>query len=355
MHCLEESLALYVALGHEPLASIELSLPSFVIGAPPTQPLTNRASEALCWGLLALAQVHSGQVHNSIGSSRRALSLSKEIKNVWAQVISMNGLTYGLLEAGAYEGALGLMQHAVALARSLPPTINFQGFLTTLGSVYQTLQQWEEAHRTLEEAEAVAETLDRGPFRVDALSRLCMNCAVAGQWEAAYQYALKTIALRKSHGAALIVLDFSLHYEIEALLRGGDERQARAAVQRLGEGLRANQRYRIPYLRSVAVLATWDGHSEQAIGHLQEAAQVAADLGLPAERWQIQAALGALYEAGGEQEQARTAFGEAAPLIQGLAEGIKGEALRTRFLAGPQIQQVVQRAKDLANPVPKDL
>ncbi len=40
----------------------------------------------------------------------------------------------------------------------------------------------------------------------------------------------------------------------------------------------------ILYLRSLAVLAAWDGHSEQAIGHLREAATLAAEIGLPAER-----------------------------------------------------------------------
>src|SRR5205085_6603926 len=66
MHCAEVSLALYAALGNEPTASGELSLPSFLSGAPLTQPLTNRAAEALCWGLLALAQVQAGPVLGSI-------------------------------------------------------------------------------------------------------------------------------------------------------------------------------------------------------------------------------------------------------------------------------------------------
>jgi tetratricopeptide (TPR) repeat protein len=200
----------------------------------------------------------------------------------------------------------------------------------------------------------VAETLGIGIFRMSALTRLCMNCAEAEEWERAHRYALETIAVRKRSHAALIVLDFSQQYETEALLRGGDERQAREAVQRLGEGLGLYQRFRIPYLRSLAVLAAWEGHSEQAIGHLHEAAQLAADLGIPGEQWQIQAALGSLYEVGGEQGQAHTAFGEAARIIQGLAQGIRDEALRARFLAGPQIQPVLQHARDLANPVPKD-
>jgi len=349
MPCLEASLGLYAALGSEPTASKELSLPFFIIGAPLTQPLTNRATEAFCWALLAYAQVQAGQVQDSLRSGRRALALAQEIKNVWAQVISITDLTYGLLDAGAYEEALVLMQDAVAPARTLPPMVTFQIFLIALGSTYQAVQQWEEAQAALEEAEALAEKLDLGPLRVPALSRLCMHHALTGDREAAYRYAVKAIAIRKRADAAVIALDFYRQYETEALLCGGDERQAREAVHRLGERLGPNRRFRVPYLRSLAVLATWDGQSEQAIGHLHEAAQVATDLGLPGERWQIQAALGRLYEAIGQQEQAHTAFGEAARIIQGLAEGIGDEARRSRFLAGPQIQPVVQHVQGAAS------
>ncbi len=352
--CLETSLELYAALGNEQSASRMLSVAHFLSGAPLTQPLTYRASEALCWAVLAFAQVNSGRVQDSLRSGHRALALSKEIKNVWAQVMSTYCLTLGLLDAGAYEEALGLMQHGMALARTLPPTLLFHRFLTVLGSVYHALQQGEEARSTLEEAVAVAERLDLRPFRVPTLSRLCMHYAEAGEWEAAYRYALKAIALRKRSGAALIVWDFSSHYETEALLRGGEERQAREAVHRLGEHLGPNQRFHLPYLRSLAALAAWEGHSERAIAHLCEAVRLAADLGLPAERWQSQAALGTLSEAAGDPAQAHTAFGEAARIIQGLAEGIKDETLRARFLAGPQIHQVVQHAQSEACQVPQD-
>jgi DNA-binding SARP family transcriptional activator len=354
MRCLEAPLPLYAALGNEQSASRELSIAHFLMGSPLTQPLTYSASEALCWAHLAFAQLHGGQVHDSIRSGRKALALSKENKNVWVQVISTNNLTHGLLEAGAYEEALVLTQHTVALARTLPPALNFQVFLTTLGSAYHAVQQWEEAHRTLAEAESVAETLDIGPLRVPALSRLCMSYAEAGEWEAAYTYALKAITVRKRSDVALIVLDFYRQYETEALLRGGDEHQAREEVQRLGECVGPYRRFRIVYLRSLATLAAWEGRSEQAIGHLQEAGQLAADLGLPGERWQIQAALGTLHEARGEPAQARTAFGEAARIIQELAEGIRDEARRSRFLAGPQIQPVLQHARDEASQVTKD-
>jgi hypothetical protein len=172
-----------------------------------------------------------------------------------------------------------------------------------------------------------------------------MNCVVVGQWEEAYRYALKAIGLRKNYDAPLILMDFYRQYETEALLHAGDERRARAEVQRLGESLGSNQRFRIPYLRSRALLDAGEGWREQAINQLSVATQVAADLGLPGEQWQIQARLAKLYEAEGEPSQARLAWAKASIIIQALARSITEETRRARYLAGPQIQQVLQQAQ----------
>jgi tetratricopeptide (TPR) repeat protein len=171
-----------------------------------------------------------------------------------------------------------------------------------------------------------------------------MHSALAGEWEAACRYALQAIAMRKRTEAVLVWLDFSSHYETEALLHAGQEHQAREEVQRQGERLGSSRRFRIPYLRSLALLAEWDGHGAQAISYLREAAELSADLGLPEEQWQIQARLARVYEAEGEPAQARLAWEKAATIIQGLSQGIKDETLRARFLAGPQIQPVLQQA-----------
>ena len=192
----EAALELYAALDSEPLASRELSLPGLGMGAPLTQPLSNRASEALTWALLALAQVNAGQVQQSIASGRRALALSQEIKNVWTHVLSMGCLTFGLVEAGAYEEALGLMHQAVA-----PPLVLthiLQCLLTAQGCVSQAVQQWPEVQRAFAETVAVAQGGDFRHLRVSALSRLCLHAAVAGEWEAACRYALQADRLSAS-------------------------------------------------------------------------------------------------------------------------------------------------------------
>jgi len=342
----EASLELSATLGLQPLASRELSLPGIGMGSPLTQPLSNRGSEALTWGLLALAQVNAGQAQHSIASGRKGIALSEEIKNVWTHIFSIGCLTLGLVEAGAYEEALGLMQQAIALAPPRVLTHILQCLLTAQGSVSQAVQQWQEAHRAFEETVAVSKAGDFRHFRVSALSRLCLHSAVAGEWEDASRYALQAETLRKRTDAALICLDFSSHFETEALLHAGQERQAREEVQRLGERLGSNRRFRIPYLRSLALLAEWHGQGAQAITHLGEAAELATEIGLPEEQWQIQARLAKVYEAAGETVQARLAWEKASTIIQGLAVGINDEALRARFLAGPQIQSVLQRARD---------
>src|SRR6266700_3779144 len=107
-----------------------------------------------------------------------------------------------------------------------------------------------------------------------------MHYALREEWEQAYRYAVKAIAVRHRFDMALISLDFSRQYETEALLHGGN---------------------------------------------------------------QLQALLGRAYDAVGDPVQAQTAYSEAATIILGLAEGIRNEARRSNFLAGPQIQSVLQR------------
>ena len=80
-------------------------------------------------------------------------------------------------------------------------------------------------------------------------------------------------------------------YEIEALLRAGEVEQAVEYVQRLGKAIGTSRRHRISYLRSLAVLAQHQSQPDKAIAHLQEAAQLAEEIGLPGELWLIEAAL----------------------------------------------------------------
>jgi tetratricopeptide (TPR) repeat protein len=136
---------------------------------------------------------------------------------------------------------------------------------------------------------------------------------------------------------------FHLHHEVEALLRGGDQRGAREEVNRFAERAKINEREGVPYLRSLAVLSQSEGNTQTAIDHLYEALTLADKIGLPGELWQIQSKIGELHERRGEAEQAREAFSGAAQTLRMLAQKIEDEELRERFLSAPRVRRVLGR------------
>ena len=170
--------------------------------------------------------------------------------------------------------------------------------------------------------------------------RLCAVAALSEEWQEAYDRASKAHEGRTS----LDVLGgLYLHHEVEALLRGEDERSAREEVRRFADRAEVNERDRIAYLRSLAVLGEWEGDTQRAIDHLNEARSLAQEIGLPGELWQIQSRIGELYERRGEIEEACAAFSRAAQTLRELAQKIGDEELREGFLAAPQVRRVLVR------------
>ena len=162
-----------------------------------------------------------------------------------------------------------------------------------------------------------------------------------GNWEDAYAYPLRVHEGRTSFD----LLDgFYLYHEVEALLRGGEERIAREEVRRFAQHAEVNERERIAYLRSLAVLSEWEGDIKRAIDRLHEARVLAEKIGLPKELWQIQSKAGELYERRGEAEEAREAFSRAAQTLRKLAQKIEDEELREGFLSSPQARRVLERS-----------
>ena len=161
-----------------------------------------------------------------------------------------------------------------------------------------------------------------------------------GDWEEAYAHAKRAHEGRTSFD----VLDsFYLHHEVEALLRGGDERLAREEVRRFAERAQTIERERVAYLRSLAVLSESEGDTKRAMDHLHEAHSLARKIGLPKELWQIQSRLGELHERRGEAGEAREAFSLAAQTLRELARKIGDEELREGFLSAPQVRRVLGR------------
>jgi tetratricopeptide (TPR) repeat protein len=172
------------------------------------------------------------------------------------------------------------------------------------------------------------------------LAELCALHALAEDWGQAHSYARQRVQFRGDE--PLLPVGLTGGYEIEALLRSGDRDLARAEVERLGGVVGNNRRYRLPLLRSQAVLAQWDGDPDQAITYLQAALALAQEIGLPGEKWSILGALGGLYADQGDQAQAQQAYNTAAAIILRLAKTVDEEDLRAGFLGADPVRSVLE-------------
>lgn len=85
-------------------------------------------------------------------------------------------------------------------------------------------------------------------------------------------------------------------------------------------------------LRMQAALNGFEGRMDEAISSLQEALQLAGEIGLPGEEWQIQAQLARLYLVMGQEEQAEYLQAMARERIDALAMKILDARLRMSFL-----------------------
>ncbi len=104
-------------------------------------------------------------------------------------------------------------------------------------------------------------------------------------------------------------------------------------MRRFGERIGVSRRYRIPYLRCLAVLAGSRGNLEEATGYLEETCVLVKDIGLPGELWEVQVALAELHRARGDEHAARHHRAQADEIVKSIALGLIEDNLRTSFLA----------------------
>ena len=242
-------------------------------------------------------------------------------------------------EIGEYEEALEFCRRGTELTRKLPNPFLLWLNLDHLGWAYEAMLAFEEARKIHEEALDLRGAL--GPqCEVSSSIRLCAVAALSENWEGAYAYAKRAHEGRTSMD---VLGNLSLHYKVEALLRGGDERSAREEVRQLVQRAEANERERVAYLRSLAVLSEFEGDTQRAIKHLHEALTLAQKIGLPGELWKIESKIGELHERRGEAEQAREAFSGAAQTLRMLAQKIEDEELKEGFISAPRVRRVLGR------------
>jgi tetratricopeptide (TPR) repeat protein len=318
------------------------SMGSMAMGLLTSWRAGTKTMEIVSLSFLAYDRILQGRLREGIKIAREAQGVSRGLPEQ-AEAMGLWTLGIGLVEIGEYEEGLELCRRGTELARKAQHALLLWRNLDHLGQAYEALLDLEEARRVYEEALKLRGPLGRplGPQYEVFSSRLCAVAALSEDWQEAYAHAKR---IHQGGRPFFDMLDsFYLHHEIEALVRGGDERIAREEVHRFAQRAEVNERERITYLRSVAVLSEWEGDTKRAIDHLHEAHTLAEKIGLPKELWQIQSRIGELYERRGETEEAWEAFSQAAQTLRMLAGKIRDEELREGFLLAPQVRRVLGR------------
>jgi tetratricopeptide (TPR) repeat protein len=334
----EEGAALSRELAERP--SPRRLLPSMptAMGLMASWKVGNKAIEIQCLMYLAYVRVFQGRLQEGVAFGREVLGKSRELPER-AEAMGSPALSLGLLASGEYEEALEVCLRGTKLARMAHDMFLLWHNLDHLGRTYEVLLDLQEARRVYEEALKLGTKLG-AHYEALSSASLCAVAALSENWEEAYPHA------KRAHeaGTSFDVLDgLYLHYEVEALLRGGDERRAREVVRRFADRPRTNGRERIACLRSMAVLSEFEGDTQKAIGQLHEARTLAEKIGQPKELWQSQSKIGYLYEQRGQTEEAREAFSLAAQTLRMLAGKVEDETLREGFLSAPRVRCVLGR------------
>jgi predicted ATPase/DNA-binding SARP family transcriptional activator len=300
----------------------------------------NRVMEMDSQRVIGWSQMFSGRLSESLASLQEALAFSQQIENLWGEAECGYRLAFTLLELGRYGEAIRFARLAVEQARMVNMPTMVLLAQSTWGTVQRTVMSLESARDSL--LKTLTESTEKGltSYLDWVQAELCAVHALAGKWDQAHAYARQKL---QSHGdESLLPIGLNGWYETEALLRGGDGNLARAEIRRLGQIVGDNKRFRIPLLRSLAVLAQWDGNPGLAITHLQAAAALAQEIGLPGEEWPILGALSALYSDQGAQAEAQCTRNAAAGIILHLAETIDEGDLREGYLSTGPVQSILK-------------
>jgi DNA-binding SARP family transcriptional activator len=332
----ERGRAVSKASGTSAMETWELGTQFLWTGTPPASLPDYRARESYSLDLLAMSSINLGEPREGIELAREGLRLASAINNATAQVLNANKLQIGLVEVGEYEEALHTAREAADLIQTTHDPILRWLQLFTLADAQNMLFQLEEARVILDEAMTLSEMIPIGHWKSAIISRVCMNRVLTRDWPAATAAAQRSIAIRDALPAKLIWLDFHRYYETVALLHGGNAAIAREDVSRFGERVGNNRRFRLVHLRMQAMLASFEGRNEEAILSLEKALQIASEVGLPGEEWQIRAQFAGLHRVLGQEVQAEHMQTRAIDGINALATRILDAQLRMSFLNAAQ-------------------
>ena len=293
--------------------------------------LGDQALEADCLGVMAQAEMMAGRPEDAARHARAALEISREIESEHGMGFNAPMLAIALLDGGRYGEAASVVDRFKEAVGT--PEEPYERLLA--GYVESTLRRvlldTDRAITIYDEALAPLAEEDDVLFQMDRILRAgrAEAHALHGAWEQACRDVRAALPVENLWLLFLGQHRWWLH--VEALLRGGEEAAAGELVNLLEETAVTAGRLAVPAHRARAVVVARADDPEGAAVHLEKAAALAEEMGLPGERWQALAAQAGVAAERGKEGQAAALREEAAEIVEALATGMDDEAARRRF------------------------
>src|SRR6266699_340911 len=294
----------------------------------------NKAGVAETAWNLAQMGFYAAKTPASLPHAERALALARELNQQELIGRSLHALATLEVGLGKLEESLSHAEEARTLYAALGNRAREVGCLCVIAKASIDGGQLQEGINAAKEALAMSEAMEDSWGQINAAIQLVPGLLDRGAYGEAFAAGQRAVALARAR-------------EIADLLWGGSADQARVEVRRFGEGMNIKGRSALHYLRSLAVLAQFQGEIDAAIAHLQEAARFAEEVGLPGELWSICVELGEMYQKQGDESQADRTFAQSAEIIQSLADTMEDQQQRTTFFSAPLVKRVVEHARFL--------
>lgn len=305
---------------------------------------------ALMAGLVQRAALHYWHSEYALTEERvlEALPLASELGEGFWLLASFTFLGLARGNLGRMSDALDTFAEAIDRARRNGDRFWLPRLLSHVGWIHRELLDHERAITSDEEGLRVArEQKALWAPEADALLNLLVDQAHFRREKDMRKVLaeLEAVSAQETWFAWLYEIRLLLALTDHWFLRG-DLEQSETHAQRLLETATRHEArtYVIDAHRALAEVALARGDTAGAGAHLDVAVSLLRRRQEPLTAWKTHAAVGRLRARMGDGEGARSACAEAGAVVHGIAESVRDEALRARFLGAPAVREILRCA-----------
>src|SRR3990170_8229958 len=287
-----------------------------------------------------------GEFNQAEENLNKALALAEEVGSIPLTMYKLWFLSMVLAGRGEYNEAISTGRRSLQLARDYGDVSLFCMILNTLGWIYHDLSNVELAlkynNEAIENARGHQKSRASGAVPMSLLN-LGMDYLYKNDYENAEKYFREVITQYQQHrvGWWRIETRILLGRGVIALARGDCHQALEFAEGSLAISKKAGaKKYVAQGLRLKAEVLAKMGNIEEAVKLIEEALNLAQQMGSPTQLWQIHYFFGLLEEKHGNARKANEHYVKAIALIEAVASQLNDPVVKSTLLTSQETRAV---------------